>query len=413
MTKLSGRNRIVVFFAIVVLIIISSFIISQTFFNTEQPPIDLSLTISTTTGGSTNPAPGVYSFKYGYRVTINALPNEGFIFNNWIFDGETLEKNPITITMNNNYSMKAVFTESPIPSPSPTPQPTTTPSPIPSQSPPSPTPSPSPNPLPTPPPDTSPKGIGEVTIDNQLFTFDPTEVVTIRPDLFNPGFFSMFDVIVHLDLQGLISLEYHFDETMNTHIIDSLNGEPNWWYTAYYSGGWSERNVFRLDHYPWKDRTTLSFYKTSPSALTNIYSVWKDEVIRRNTNSRKVVIPQVIIRVYNDIKEFEDVEVTPHNLRSDIFHKDVITAMDVILSLGDQGKITYELQWYETIATANIVKNYWVEAIDTYKAEGRSGFVYEAGSIDYSGFLGNHIHLPSDSRMLNSPEYVLFYWIDL
>ncbi len=27
------------------------------------------------------------------------------------------------------------------------------------------------------------------------------------------------------------------------------------------------------------------------------------------------------------------------------------------------------------------------------------------------GFRGNHIHLPSDTRIINSPEYVLYYWI--
>ena len=39
------------------------------------------------------------------------------------------------------------------------------------------------------------------------------------------------------------------------------------------------------------------------------------------------------------------------------------------------------------------------------------GFVYEAGSLYYVGFRGNHIHLPSDFRILNSPYYVEFFWI--
>lgn len=65
---------------------------------------------------------------------------------------------------------------------------------------------------------------------------------------------------------------------------------------------------------------------------------------------------------------FEDVDVTAHNLRSDVLGEGVITAMDVILSLGDQDEITYELKWYESIGTARLVKNYWVEAIDGARA---------------------------------------------
>ncbi|MCW4021599.1 MAG: hypothetical protein ACOWW1_01685 [archaeon] len=37
----------------------------------------------------------------------------------------------------------------------------------------------------------------------------------------------------------------------------------------------------------------------------------------------------------------------------------------------------------------------------------------KAGSTNYRGVDGNHIHLPSDPRILNSPEYVLFFWIYL
>jgi hypothetical protein len=105
--------------------------------------------------------------------------------------------------------------------------------------------------------------------------------------------------------------------------------------------------------------------------------------------------------------------VTAHNLRDDVFHSGIITAVDVILSLGDQGKLTYGLQWYESIGTAGVVKNYWVERIDEDVAHHRCGFVYESGSNRVRGFAGNHIHLPSDTRVLNSPEYVLYFWICL
>jgi len=259
--------------------------------------------------------------------------------------------------------------------------------------------------------DTTPTELAQVGVGSEEFVFDPTQVDTARPDLFNPGYFSMFDVLVHLDRQSEIDLEYHFDDSMNTHVIDSINGEPYWWYAAYYDGGWSENNVFRMDHYPWKDGTTLKFFDVKRSHLEDIYSTFREEVTRRNDTGGRLVIPSIIIKGRTFTKEFENVEVTAHNLRGDTLREDVVTALDVILSLGDQGKIDHELQWYESIGTADIVKSYWVESIDGDNAHGRCGFVYEAGSLGFTGFAGNHIHLPTDVRILNSPEYVKFFWI--
>lgn len=78
---------------------------------------------------------------------------------------------------------------------------------------------------------------GTIRIDRVgTFRFDPREVKTTRRDIFKPGYFSIFDIMVYLDHQGDIQLEYHFDEEMNTHVIDSLNGDQDWWYIAYYDG---------------------------------------------------------------------------------------------------------------------------------------------------------------------------------
>jgi hypothetical protein len=249
----------------------------------------------------------------------------------------------------------------------------------------------------------------KVTIGSEEYFFNFKIVNTTRPDLFQPGQFSMFDILVHLDEQNKIELEYHFDNSLNAHIIDSINGEPNWWYETYYSGGWLETNVFRPDHYPWKQKTTLKFFQVSDQRLEDIYLLWQEEIQRKNSNNGSIIIPEVIIQGETPTKKFTNVKVTPHNLRNDSFQENVITAIDVILSLGDEGKIEYELQWYDSIGTAQVVRSYWVNAIDNDRAHDRCGFVYVAG--DMQARRGNHIHLPSDSRILNSPEYVLFFWI--
>ena len=261
--------------------------------------------------------------------------------------------------------------------------------------------------------DTSLKFKGEIMIEDiGKYEFNPKDIRTVRKDIFKEGRFSVFDILVYLDEKGDINMKYHLDEDVNTHVIDSINNKEDWWYMTYYDGGWPENNVFRMDHYPYKDKMYIRIEQYNPKQLQEIYDVFEEEIIRKNKND-KLIIPKVIIKAPNTDLEFENVEVTPHNLRNDVFQDGVITAIDVILSLGDKDKLNYDLQWYESIGSAGIVKSYWVERINEDKAHRRCGFVYEAGSNKYQGFRGNHIHLPSDTRVLNSPEYEEYFWICL
>jgi len=260
--------------------------------------------------------------------------------------------------------------------------------------------------------ETAPVGIGTVSIQGiGSFKFDPQEVETVREDIFREGYFSIFDVLVHLDKIGEISLDYYFDEDMNTHVVSELDGKTNWWYSAYYDGGWSERSVFRMDHYPYKDNMTLNFIQQSESYLESVFSTYRQEVKRFEQNEGEIIIPQVKIRGRTEELIFEDVEVRAHNLRADMFQTGVITAIDTILSIGEAGLITYDLKWYESIGTAGVVKSYWVEGINEDQARGRCGFVYEAGNEEFRFFRGNHNHIPSDTRVINSPYYLEYFWI--
>ena len=100
---------------------------------------------------------------------------------------------------------------------------------------------------------TLPTQTGGIYIGDNYHEFNPEQVNTSRPDIFQPGYFSVFDVLIHLSEQGKLELSYHFEEDLDTHVIDSLNGEAHWWFDAYYSGGWTENHVHRFDFYPWKD----------------------------------------------------------------------------------------------------------------------------------------------------------------
>jgi hypothetical protein len=75
------------------------------------------LTIMTTVGGTTDPAPGTYTYTADSSVQVTAIPNTDYTFDHWELDTLNVgSANPYTVLMDNNHTLKAVFTYSP-PSP--------------------------------------------------------------------------------------------------------------------------------------------------------------------------------------------------------------------------------------------------------------------------------------------------------
>ncbi|MFX0098811.1 MAG: hypothetical protein ACFFCS_04460 [Candidatus Hodarchaeota archaeon] len=251
-----------------------------------------------------------------------------------------------------------------------------------------------------------------VFIEDTQYSFNPDEITTsVRQDIFKPGKFSMFDVLVHLDDKGTIDLVYHFNTSMNTYVIDSLNGETNWWYKAHYDGGSEERNVYRMDHYLWKRDSFLKLEKINTAKLDRIYETFMNETSRFIGNGNITIIPTVTIIFKNGSSLiFNDVNVIPYGLRNDTFHSNVTTAIDVILTLNESGQITCDLQWYNALGSADVVYSYWVNGINGESTEGRCGFVYEEGDDIFGYTLGNYIEVPADTRVINSPEYETWFW---
>ena len=69
------------------------------------------LSISATTGGTTNPDPGVYSHSSGEIVGVEAIPDPGFWFSSWTGDVSPADRcrNPVSIAMNSDKSITAHF----------------------------------------------------------------------------------------------------------------------------------------------------------------------------------------------------------------------------------------------------------------------------------------------------------------
>jgi len=68
------------------------------------------LTIVTTTGGTTDPPPGSYTYDEGTIVSVTAIPEENYKFDHWELNG-TFYSDQLTVevTMDNNYELKAFF----------------------------------------------------------------------------------------------------------------------------------------------------------------------------------------------------------------------------------------------------------------------------------------------------------------
>jgi hypothetical protein len=65
-------------------------------------------------GGTTDPAPGTYSYAANSTVQVTAIPDADYVFDHWELDTINVgPANPYTVLMDNNHTLKAVFTYSP------------------------------------------------------------------------------------------------------------------------------------------------------------------------------------------------------------------------------------------------------------------------------------------------------------
>jgi uncharacterized delta-60 repeat protein len=81
----------------------------STFLLCEAPQFQL--TISTTTGGSTQPSPGIYRYYKGYEKQITAIPDSQYAFSHWsgnISPSKTND-NPLTLQMDKDRILTAHF----------------------------------------------------------------------------------------------------------------------------------------------------------------------------------------------------------------------------------------------------------------------------------------------------------------
>jgi parallel beta-helix repeat protein len=80
------------------------------------PPPTYSLTITTTVGGTTDPAPGTYTYTANSTVQVTAIPEANYLFDYWELDTINVgSANPYTVLMNKDHTLKAVYSLIPPP----------------------------------------------------------------------------------------------------------------------------------------------------------------------------------------------------------------------------------------------------------------------------------------------------------
>jgi len=74
----------------------------------QYAPVRYSLSVGAMPGGITSPPPGEYLYAAGAKVTVSAIPDEGFEFDHWEGDYAGTEKT-VLVTMSGNVHMQAFF----------------------------------------------------------------------------------------------------------------------------------------------------------------------------------------------------------------------------------------------------------------------------------------------------------------
>ncbi len=226
---------------------------------------------------------------------------------------------------------------------------------------------------------------GRISVEGFLtdIPVDPCQVKSLRPDIFNEGYFSLFDCLVHVCREHNIEIKFHFDRQLRTHLIDSIGKKKNWWYAAiYHGGGRPEEPVHRMDTHPYKDWMRIEVYQVSKERIDRIYSAFGAEAGRLRSNKDKVIIPEVLIQTPNQNLKFTNVQVKAHGIRSDMFKGDVITAADIMLSLAKKGKLSLDLLWRGQFGRALIQGYYYYYATKvicfTINLEPAKTYIYPA-----------------------------------
>ncbi|USD39085.1 MULTISPECIES: cytochrome c3 family protein [Ferrimonas] len=263
------------------------------------------------------------------------------------------------------------------------------------------------------------------------------KIDSIRPDLFAEGKGSVLDLLMWVGKKYDLDIQVEKDDALNTYFVTSIEGvqglpeavDPDhigetlgqgWKYLVGPSswekkeGGWDtdslyykeEEIYFRMDHQPLKNEMSIVLVPAQPGEMEIRKRKYRREMQRLAGNGGKVIIPEIVIdfkpakySATGEILEpnkravFKNIEVTPHNLRTDLYQPGVITELDAWLSLVEQRPdLKIDWSYWPRLSTNANVQGYVATAIsfngrddlgnivnETYTNNGACGFVHHTG----------------------------------
>jgi len=290
----------------------------------------------------------------------------------------------------------------------------------------------------------------QVELLGRIYPFDPAAhaIVSVRADIFAPGYFSIFDVILEVARANGIAVEYHYDDACKTHFIDKINGVPAdyWYHFSFDAGGQSGnsqevsfRRANRWDELLWRPGVWIRV--VSGENLAEIRSEYLEEIERESASGHMIPSVQISVnatpyrnnplgsgRIRSVQRQFRDVQVTAHNTRSigypspnaRPFQPGVTTALDVLLSLKDQGHLDLVTTVHYSYFGQNYIDSQYVVALGfpglgTAHSSGYHGFIYvtENGSANrLPNNADNKLHVTSDILVIHAPDFATWQWRD-
>lgn len=287
-----------------------------------------------------------------------------------------------------------------------------------------------------------------MVIGSQAYPFDPAEyeIETLRPDIFADGYFSMLDVILAVTRRQGIPVVLHWDPDCQTHFIDSVNGVGGdfWYHFSYDAGNGTQgelryRRQIRWDELLWQPGAWVRL--TLGEDVPALRQAFREEIARERASGHVVSQVQISINPSNYrgnppeshritvSRSFRDVAVTAHDLRAvggdslyrRPFRRGVVTAMDLLFSLQDQGEIDLVGTAYFTHLAGKVMESYRVRALGfpgegLAHASGRQGFVYSTGNGTPQQLINDadgkqHVH--ADIHVIHAPDFARWRWIEL
>ena len=288
-----------------------------------------------------------------------------------------------------------------------------------------------------------------VIIGGREFEFDPAAytITALRQDIFAEGYYSLFDVLLAVAARHDIRIATHWDDDCQTHFIDSVDGTAgSFWYNFSYdadpTGTQAElryRRQIRWDELPWQPGAWIRL--STGDDLVALKDAFRAEIARERQAGHVVTQVQIAINpsdVHGNPPEshrisvsrsYRNVAVTAHDRRSASgdslyrmpFRRGVVTALDVLLSLQDQGELDLVGTTYFTHLAGKVMESYRVRSlgfpsVGLAHASGRQGFVYSTGNGTPQRLVNQadgkqHVH--ADIHVIHAPDFARWRWIEL